>query len=99
MPNISPVTFPIVGDATKINIVILNFPTNAKTCTLYFELLTDSNVKCVEGNYQLTETEFANWGFDNKYIEDIISTRLGITILEEVVIEETNPADEPPINL
>lgn len=81
MVNIQPVVFPIVGTATKLAVTILGFPTNATNCGTYYALLTDANVKIIEGNYQLTETEFAAWGVDNNYIDDIVANFLNVTII------------------
>lgn len=95
MAKIAPVTFPIVGDATTMNVMVLNFPTRAKNCTLYFELVTDANIKCVDGNYQLTEEEFDGWGYDNTYLDMLVANRLGITIVEEVVVDAV--VEEQPV--
>ena len=81
MVNIQPVVFPIVGTATKFTVTILGFATNAKSCGTYYALMTDANVKVIEGNYQLTEAEFAQWGVDNTYIDDIVANFLNITII------------------
>jgi hypothetical protein len=81
MINIQPVLFPIGGTATKLSVIVLGFQTNATTCGTYYALLTDANVKIIEGNYQLTEEEFAAWGVDNTYIDDIVANFLNVTII------------------
>lgn len=81
MPNIVPVQFPILGTASRLEVTVLGFTTNAKTTNLYYQLVTDNNVKCVEGNYQLTEEEFLNWGTDNEYINIIVANLLGVVII------------------
>jgi hypothetical protein len=81
MVNIQPVVFPIGGTATKLAVTVLGFPTSAKDCGIYYALLTDANVKIIEGNYQLTEAEFADWGVDNSYIDDIVANFLNVTII------------------
>lgn len=83
MAQIQPLTFPIVGEATTMNIVVLNFTTDATTCTTYFELLTDEGKQCTNGNYTLTEEEFAAWGDDNAYIDNLIAGKLGVTIVTD----------------
>jgi len=83
MVNIQPVVFPIVGTATKLSVIVLGFPTSAKDCGIYYALLTDENVKIIEGNYQLTEQEFAAWGIDNSYIDDIVASHLNVVIVPE----------------
>jgi len=82
MVNIQPVVFPIVGTATKLTVTVLGFATSAKDCGIYYALLTDTNIKIIEGNYQLTEAEFAAWGVDNTYIDDIIANYLNVTIIK-----------------
>jgi hypothetical protein len=81
MVNIQPVVFPIVGTATKLTVTVLGFATNAKTCGTYYALMTDADVKVIEGNYQLTEDEFASWGVDNNYINTIVANFLNVTII------------------
>lgn len=83
MPNIAPITFPIIGTAEKLNILILNFPTDATTCTTYYELTTSDGKKLVDGNYILTPEEYSNWGDDNTYIDNIIANYLGVEIIIE----------------
>lgn len=63
---------------TQINIRVMSFETNAKTCGLYYEIVSDENEKLAEGNYQLTEEEFSGWGFDNSYLEYLVLTYLGL---------------------
>lgn len=93
MAKINPVNFPIIGDATNLNVFVLNFPTYAKTCTLYYNLSTDTNVKCLEGNYDLTAEEFDLWGYDNSYLDNLIATRLEVTIIQEEPITEVLPEE------
>jgi hypothetical protein len=81
MVNIQPVVFPIVGTATKLTVTVLGFATNAKSCGTYYALMTDKNVKVIEGNYQLTEDEFSAWGVDNNYINTIVANFLNVTII------------------
>lgn len=83
MTQIQPINFPFVGMATQLKVLILNFQTNATTCTTYNELLTDEGVMCSNWNYTLTEAEFAAWGLDNSYIDDIVAKDKGITIISE----------------
>ena len=83
MTKIEPVIFPIIGTATKLSVLILNFLTSASTATTYYQLLTDDGVQCLQGNYQLTDQEFAAWGQDNSYIDDIVANYLGVVIINE----------------
>lgn len=83
MTKIQPVIFPIIGTATKLSVLILNFLTSASNATTYYQLLTDDGVQCLQGNYQLTDEEFAAWGQDNSYIDDIVANHLGVVIINE----------------
>lgn len=83
MTKIQPVIFPIIGTATKLSVLILNFSTSALNATTYYQLFTDDGVQCLQGNYQLTDEEFAAWGQDNSYIDDIVANHLGVVIINE----------------
>jgi hypothetical protein len=85
MTRIEPVIFPIVGTATKLSVVVLGFKTTALNTGTFYELLTDDNKQCLQGNYQLTDEEFAAWGVDNSYIDDIIANFLGVVIINEEI--------------
>lgn len=81
MANIQPITFPIIGEATTMNVLVLNFATDATTCTTYYQLMTEDGKKCADGNYTLTEQEFADWGEDNAYIDNLVANQIGVTII------------------
>jgi hypothetical protein len=83
MAQIQPVTFPIVGDATKLEVTILPFTTSAITAGTYYNLTTEDGKTCLSGNYYMTESEFAAWGEDNSYVDDIVAAELGVTIVAE----------------
>jgi hypothetical protein len=83
MAQIQPVTFPIVGDATKLEVTILPFSTSATTAGTYYTLATEDGKTCLADNYYLTEEEFAAWGQDNSYIDDIVAAKIGVTIVAE----------------
>ena len=62
MSTIEPITFPLnKGIATKLNVLVLNFQTNATTATTYYQLLSDEDINLSDGNYTLTEEEFADY--------------------------------------
>lgn len=87
MAKIEPVVFPILGTATQLNVLVLNFATDATTCTTYYQLMTDDGKQCAQGNYTLTEAEYAAWGEDNAYIDGVVANHIGVTIVvEEEVI-------------
>ena len=83
MSTIEPITFPLnKGTATKLNVLVLNFQTNATTATTYYQLLSDEDINLSDGNYTLTEEEFAQWGQDNKYVDTCVANAIGVTIIE-----------------
>jgi hypothetical protein len=81
MAQIQPIDFPFTGEATQLKVLILNFPTDANTCTTYNELLTEENAVCASWNYTLTDEEFADWGTDNTWVETCVANDKGIIIL------------------
>lgn len=87
MPQITPVSFPIVGDATILQVSVLTFRTDDTTCALYYELLTNDNRRCLDGNYALTQEQYDLWAEDNTYLDNIVAEVLGLTIV-------TIPEDE-----
>ena len=81
MAKIQPIVFPLnVGTATEMSVLILNFETNATTCTTYYELKTDEGAVLTNGNYTLTEDEFAAWGTDNTWVENCVAMAIGVVI-------------------
>ena len=87
MAKIQPITFPLnQGTATEMSVLILNFETNATTCTTYYELKSEATEEVAakvlsNGNYTLTEQEFAAWGEDNAWVEQCVANAIGVTIL------------------
>jgi hypothetical protein len=82
MAKIQSVVFPLnAGTATEMKVIILNFPTDATSCTTYYQLNTDDATVIINGNYTLTEEEFAAWGEDNKWVEQCVANAIGVTIL------------------
>ncbi len=87
MAKIQPIVFPLnAGTATEISVLILNFETSATTCTTYYELKSEAteeapSVVLSNGNYALTEAEFAAWGEDNAWVETCVANAIGVTII------------------
>ena len=81
MAKIQPITFPLnQGTATEMSVLILNFETSATTCTTYYELKTEEGKVLSNGNYTLTEQEFAAWGEDNAWVEQCVANAFGVVI-------------------
>ena len=79
---IQPVVFPLnEGTATRLTVLVLNFPTDATTATTYYQLLTEEGVQLRQGNYTLTEEEFANWGTDNNVVNQYVADAIGVVII------------------
>lgn len=80
--KIKAVEFPLnQGTATQMTILVGQFTTTATTCMTYYELQTEEGKVLQSDNYYLSEEEFAEWGKDNNYINEIIATHLGVTII------------------
>jgi hypothetical protein len=88
MAKIQPIVFPLnAGTATEMSVLILNFETNATTCTTYYELKSEATEEVAakvlsNGNYTLTEEEFAAWGEDNSWVETCVAKAIGVTIIK-----------------
>lgn len=87
MSKIQPITFPLnQGTATEMSVLILNFETSATTCTTYYELKSEATEEAPakvlsNGNYTLTEQEFAGWGTDNSYVAECVAKSIGVVIV------------------
>jgi len=91
MTQIQPIVFPTIGTATFLKVTVLNFPTNATTCTTYYELWSSKteegseelvpDAKLIDGNYTLTDEEFAAWGTDNFYVVEVVADAKGFVIV------------------
>jgi len=83
MAKIQPIKFPLnQGTATEMTVLILNFTTDATTCTTYYELKTDEGTVLTNGNYTLTQEEFAAWGEDNSWVTECVANAIGVTIIK-----------------
>jgi hypothetical protein len=79
---IEPVVFPLnEGTATRLTVLVLNFPTDAITATTYYQLLTEEGTQLRQGNYTLTEEEFAAWGTDNNYVNQCVANAIGVVLI------------------
>ena len=86
--TIEPVVFPLgKGTATQMSVLVLSFSTDAITCTTYWQLLTEDGKKLDEGNYTLTAEEFAAWGTDNNYVNEVVANAIGVVIINQPVAE------------
>jgi len=85
---IEPIVYPLnAGTATRMSVLVLNFTTEATTCTTYWQLLAEDGLQLSQGNYTLTEEEFAAWGTDNNVVDQYVAAAIGVTIINEVPTE------------
>jgi hypothetical protein len=79
---IKPIPYPLnEGTATRLSVLVLNFPTDATTCTTYWQLLTEDGKVLSQDNYTLTEKEFQAWGVDNSVVNEYVAEAIGVVIL------------------
>ena len=79
---IEPIEYPLnAGTATQMSVLVLNFTTEATTCTTYWQLLTEDGKVVADDNYTLTEEEFAAWGTDNNYVNEVVAAAIGVTLI------------------
>ena len=79
---IEPVVFPLnQGTATRMSVLVLQFETTAVTCQTYWQLLTEDGQQLSQGNYTLTEEQFASWGQDNSVVNEYVAEAIGVTII------------------
>lgn len=85
MSIIEPVNFPFYGEATVLNVTVLSFSTNATSANTYWTLNTSDGVQCAQGNYQMTEEQFAAWGQDNSVVDGYVAQSIGVVIVPPIV--------------
>ena len=81
MIQIQPITFQIKGTATQMSVLVLNFETTANTATTYWQLFTEDNTQVLDGNYTMTEEQFAAWGTDNNIVNKYVADAIGVIII------------------
>jgi hypothetical protein len=79
---IEPIVYPLnAGTATQMSVLVLNFTTEATTCTTYWQLLTEDGLQLSQGNYDLTPEQFASWGTDNNVVNEYVAAAIGVTLI------------------
>ena len=80
--SIQPIVYPLnEGTATQMTVLVLNFETTATTCTTYWQLLTEDGKQLSQGNYTLTEEQFAEWGTDNSVVNEYVAEAIGVVLI------------------
>jgi len=71
---------PLIGSTTDI------------TCQTYYEVLSSENKNLASGNIFINEENYAAWGADNTFIEELVLKELGLirdatpdAIIEEII--------------
>ena len=64
-------------EATRITIRPIIDSTTALDCNTYFEIFSESKL-LLNGNYQINQEQYFNWGKDNSFIENIVIKGLGL---------------------
>jgi hypothetical protein len=83
MVQIEPILIPIKGTATQMSVLVLNFATNATTATTYWQLYDENGTGLLDGNYTMTEEQFATWGTDNNVVNEYVADAIGVTIINQ----------------
>jgi len=65
-------------EGVSLLVRILAFETTSITAQLYWEVQDIDTTVLANGNIQLTEDEFTNWGDSNDYIENIALKHLNL---------------------
>src|SRR6187402_473305 len=65
-------------DGVELSVAILGFATDATTAGVYYKVMSEESETLADGNIQLTEAEFEEWGADNAFVEDIVLAELGL---------------------
>jgi hypothetical protein len=79
---IKPIPYPLnEGTATRLSVLVLNFATDATTCTTYWQLLTEDGKTLAQDNYTLTAEEFANWGENNNFVNECVANAIGVVLI------------------
>jgi len=88
MTKIQPVNLPN-GIATNLLLKCLTLDMTATTAQFYYALVTDisheynnSSNTLLDGNLEMNETEFDQWGVDNNYCIEWAADKLGLTIIQ-----------------
>jgi hypothetical protein len=81
MIQIEPINIPTKGIASQMSVLVLNFATNATTATTYWQLYDEQGTPLLDGNYTMTNEQFATWGTDNNVVNEYVADAIGVTII------------------
>jgi hypothetical protein len=81
MIQIQPLNIPTKGIASQMSVLVLNFATNAITAETYWQLYDEEGTPLLDGNYTMTDEQFATWGTDNNVVNEYVADAIGVTII------------------
>jgi hypothetical protein len=81
MANIQAINFPFIGDAITLKVLVNTFETTSQTTSLQWYLITATGSVCLTGVYEMTESEFDNWGQDNSYLDNLVASSIPVIII------------------
>jgi hypothetical protein len=81
MIQIESLNIPTKGTASQMSVLVLNFATNATTAETYWQLYDDEGTPLLDGNYIMTDEQFATWGTDNNVVNEYVADAIGVTII------------------
>lgn len=77
--EIQPITLGLPAEtANRLMVRPSILSTRDTYCTTYYEVSTEEGKVLTAGECPITEEQYANWGSDNTYIEDIVISYLGL---------------------
>jgi hypothetical protein len=93
--QIAPVTVPIKGNGTYLEVRSLGFPLNPTSVSFYYAIRKETTVDqegtpvsvpgetVLEGNLTMDRAAYDLWSNDDSYVFDWAAAQLGLTIVEE----------------
>lgn len=69
----------VVRSCVKIRLTINNFQLKATNCTVNVQKYDASNILIDVLNVSINDEEYAQWGYDDQYMIDLVLTKLGLT--------------------
>lgn len=92
--EINPISLGLPAEvATRLMVRAIILSTRDTSCYTYYEVSTEQGKVLAKGECPINEEQYALWGSDNTYIEDIVISNLGLERAIIVPVEET-PTNE-----
>ena len=78
---IEPINIPTCGVASQLYVQANTFAADALNCTLHYYLADESGLILIQGDVQMTNEQFAEWGTDNAILYQIVADDKGLILL------------------